>query len=219
MICVPIVENNLESALKKAEECLKYADLVEFRVDYIKDIREHDIVKFSKFPCIVTVRPSWEGGLWKGDNDTRLDLIKESIESNVKFVDVELKEKKNKEIVGYRNGIESDTEIIVSYHDFEKTPSKRELVDIVEKCLSIGDIAKVAIMVMSREDILNILEICNKYEGKIIGIGMGEKGKITRILNVHFGSVLTFASLEGKSSAPGQIDMQDIKRIWKELGI
>ncbi|XRP96767.1 type I 3-dehydroquinate dehydratase [Methanocaldococcus sp. 16A] len=219
MICLPVVENNVEDAIKTAEKYLEIADIVEFRIDMLKEVSEDDMEKFTKYPCIITVRADWEGGYWKKSNEERLNLIKKAIECNAKFVDIELKEEKNKELVKFRDEIGSKTKIIISYHDFEKTPSKDTLIDIVEKSLSIGDIAKFATMANSKEDIINILDVINKYPGKIIGIGMGEKGKLTRILGVYFGSILTFASYKGKSSAPGQVDIDTLKEIWRLMDL
>ena len=219
MICLPVVEDNVEDAIKTAEKYLEIADIVEFRIDMLKEVSEDDIKKFAKYPCIITVRPDWEGGYWKGNNEERLNLIKKAIEYNAKYVDIELREEKNKEIVKFRDEIGSKTKIIISYHDFEKTPSKEKLVDIVEKALSIGDIAKFATMANSKEDVLNILEVINKYPGKIIGIGMGEKGKLTRILGVYFGSILTLASYKGKSSAPWQVEIDTLKEIWRLMDL
>ncbi|MCQ6253988.1 type I 3-dehydroquinate dehydratase [Methanocaldococcus sp.] len=219
MICLPVVENNINEAIKKAEEYLKIADLVEFRIDFMENVNEKDIKKLAKYPCIITVRPDWEGGYWKEDNEKRLMLIKKAIECNAKYVDIELREQKNKEIVNFRDEINSKTKIIVSYHDFDKTPSKDRLINIVEESLKIGDIAKFATMANNKDDILNILEVINKYSGRVIGIGMGEKGKITRILGVYFGSILTFASYKGKSSAPGQIDIFTLKKIWELMDL
>ncbi len=219
MICLPVVEDSVEKAIKTAEKYLEIADIVEFRVDMLKEVSEGDIEEFTKYPCIITVRADWEGGFWKGNNEERLNLIKKAIECNAKFVDIELREEKNKEMVKFRDEVGSKTKIIISYHDFEKTPSKEELVNIVEKALSIGDIAKFATMANNKDDVLNILEVINNYPGKIIGIGMGEEGKLTRILGVYFGSILTFASYKGKGSAPGQIDIDTLKEIWRLMGL
>ncbi|ACV24838.1 type I 3-dehydroquinate dehydratase [Methanocaldococcus fervens] len=219
MICLPVVEDNVEEAIKTAKKYLEIADIVEFRVDMLKEVSEEDIAEFAKYPSIITVRPEWEGGYWRGSDEERLNLIKKAIECNAKFVDIELREEKNREIVKFRDEIGSKTKIIISYHDFEKTPSKEVLDDIVKKALSIGDIAKFATMANNKEDVLNILEVINKYSGKIIGIGMGENGKLTRILGVYFGSILTFASYKGKSSAPGQVDIETLKEIWKLMNL
>jgi 3-dehydroquinate dehydratase-1 len=219
MICIPIVDNNIDDALKNAEKALEEADIVEFRVDMLKEVDESAIEEMAKYPCIITVRADWEGGFWKKSNEERINPIKKAVECNAKFVDIELKEEKNKELVKFRDEIGSKTKIIISYHDFEKTPSYEELIKIVEGELKIGDIAKFAVMAKSKEDVLRVLNVVNKYERKIIGIAMGEGGKLTRILGVHFGSILTFASMEGRASAPGQIDVKRLKEIWKLMGI
>ncbi|ABR54611.1 3-dehydroquinate dehydratase, type I [Methanococcus vannielii SB] len=213
MICIPIIDNTVEKALISAKEALKYGDIVEFRLDLLDNLTKFDIEKFAKIPSIITIRANWEGGAWKESNNKRIEFLKHAIKHGAKFIDVELKEEKNLELVTYRNEIGSKTKIIVSYHDFEKTPEINELIDVVEKELKIGDIAKFATFSNSKKDVLKILEVMNKYPGDIIAIGMGESGKLTRILGLRFGSILTFASMKGKSSAPGQIDVTKLKEI------
>ena len=215
MICIPIVEDSIDKAIVSAERALEVADIVEFRVDYFKEIREEDIVEMAKYPSIVTIRAHWEGGRYKGSDDRRIELYKIAVENDVKYIDVELREKRNKEIVNFRDDTGSKTEVIVSYHNFEETPSYGYLLEVVNKELDIGDVAKFATMVNNKRDILNILRVVQEFEGRIIGIGMGEKGKLTRILGTYFGSILTFASMEGKSSAPGQIDVGKLKEIYR----
>ena len=141
-----------------------------------------------------------------------MELYKTAVENNVRYVDVELSEKRNRDLVSYRDEIGSKTKVIVSYHNFKETPPYRELVDIVNAELQIGDLGKFATMVNSKKDVLNILRATLEFEGRVIGIGMGEKGKLTRILATYFGSVLTFASMGGKHSAPGQMDVIALKR-------
>jgi len=212
MICIPIIENNIENAIISAKRALEVADIVEFRVDCIKDIKEEDIIKMTNYPSIITIRAHWEGGHYMGDDYKRISLYKVAIENNVKYIDVELNETRNKELVNFRDDIGSETKTIISYHNFKETPSYNKLLEIVDKELQIGDVGKFATMVNSKKDILNILRVIQEFEGRVIGIGMGEKGKLTRILGTYFGSVLTFASMEGKSSAPGQIDVLTLKK-------
>ncbi|WP_456420011.1 type I 3-dehydroquinate dehydratase [Methanocaldococcus infernus] len=217
MIALPVVERKVKDSLRVAEEYLKVADIVEFRLDYLEEVSLEDIGKFCKFNSIITIRPTWEGGYW--DKGERVELFKKAIEENAKFIDVELREEKNKELVEFRNRIGSKTKVIISYHNFEETPSFEKLCEVVENSLKVGDIAKIATMVKDKEDVLKILNLANKYRGRIIAIGMGEKGRLTRILAPYFGSILTFASYKGKSSAPGQIEIEELKEIWRKLRI
>ena len=65
------------------------------------------------------------------------------------------------------------------------------------------------------EDIKILEKIFNK---KIIVIGMGEKGKITRIVAPLLGSPFTYASLkEGKETAEGQISVDRLKELMRLL--
>jgi 3-dehydroquinate dehydratase-1 len=51
----------------------------------------------------------------------------------------------------------------------------------------------------------------------MIVLGMGDKGKITRVLQPYLGGYLTFASLDGSNSAPGQIDYNDLEKLYTNI--
>ncbi len=119
MICLPIVEDSKNKAIEVAKEYLKYADIVEFRVDYFKEVSINDIKDLCQYPSIITIRIKEEGGFFEGDRE---ELFKEAIKNNAKFIDVELREKLSRDLVEYRNKIKSETKIIVSYHNFKETP-------------------------------------------------------------------------------------------------
>jgi 3-dehydroquinate dehydratase-1 len=55
-----------------------------------------------------------------------------------------------------------------------------------------------------------------KKEERIV-VGMGEKGKMTRILGPMLGSYLTYASTPLAKSAPGQININSLKSIYNSL--
>ncbi|HIP74128.1 MAG TPA: type I 3-dehydroquinate dehydratase [Euryarchaeota archaeon] len=219
MICVPIVESNIEDAVAAAEEALKLADLVEFRADYFTSLEREDVVRMAEYPAIITIRAPWEGGRYSGNPRERIRLYELAIEHNAAYIDVELKEKMNRHLVSFRDSVGSKTKIIISYHDFSKTPGYPELSSIVEGELRIGDVGKFATMVNTKEDILTVLRVTLDFSGRVIGVGMGEKGKITRVLAPYFGSVLTYSSMNGKTSAPGQMDVLTLKRCREVLGL
>ena len=47
MICIPVIDKNIDDALKSAEEALKVADIVEFRVDMLENVDKEDIEKMA----------------------------------------------------------------------------------------------------------------------------------------------------------------------------
>ncbi len=225
-VCVPIMEANVEDAnraIRSAKE--GGADIVELRLDYIPDLDDGkvgDLVDSVEIPKIITIRPEREGGFWRGEEKDRVDLFLTALSFGAEYVDVEVSTD-----VGWRYEISkacksSGSKMIISYHNFEKTPPKEELIDICKNEYAAGAlIAKIATTVASIDDVSNILSVVDYFrrkEREIIGIGMGRLGRITRIMGPLLGSYLTYASLEkGKESAEGQLTLEETKTVLQIL--
>jgi 3-dehydroquinate dehydratase-1 len=105
----------------------------------------------------------------------------------------------------------------LSYHNFEYTPEKAELLDRLRIAESYGaDVAKLAVMPKNEKDVLALLEVTKDAQDElkipIITMSMGGIGAISRMLGWIYGSVVTFAVGE-KSSAPGQIPIENLRKI------
>ncbi|MDO5849119.1 MAG: type I 3-dehydroquinate dehydratase [Methanobrevibacter sp.] len=209
-IAIPIFQKSTDKVITIAEDCIKKgADILEFRVDGLKDPVLSDItntINEINFPMIVTNRISTEGGSFKGSEEERIDILKGCADL-VEYVDVELQtdDKYINELKDY------NADLIVSYHDFEKTPELDEIYYIVEKEKSIGDIAKVAFMPNDLEDTMKILAILSHYKDTI-AISMSELGSYTRVMASKFNSPITFAA-GTDVTAPGQIDIETMKAL------
>ncbi|WP_394295788.1 type I 3-dehydroquinate dehydratase [Methanobacterium paludis] len=215
MICVPILEKNSESVIKSANNAIKMgADILEFRIDGLDDPDPDEIkglIKDINYPFIATNRTSKEGGSFDGSEEERIEILFEAAKY-ADFVDIELKTDEN-----YRSKIiKVSKATIISYHDFKKTPSVTELLDIVKRESEIGDISKFAVMPENIQDTLVVLEVLSRVQNTI-GISMGNIGKYTRVIAPLFGSPITFASLD-KKSAPGQLDVTNTRNILDKLG-
>ncbi len=208
MICVSIGHiSQISEALQPGVK------LIEVRLDLIrKDPGEI----FSGIPgnikTIATCRP--EGY----SIEERIVLLKKCMDLGVSFIDIELEspEAYAAELTGFAKGC--DTEVIVSYHNFKETPDRNELHGIIERCFDLGGtIAKVATMVNAREDVNRLLSL---YElpGRKVVIGMGEAGRITRVMAPYLGAEFTFASIAGgDETAPGQITVSQLKEIYNVI--
>jgi 3-dehydroquinate dehydratase-1 len=212
MICVSIAEPdylNCKKALEKTE-------CAEIRMDMM-DLKESEIQEIFSYPgkdIIATCRP----GKDKYNDEERLEKLKTAITSGATFVDVEIEtsEAFKGEIIPI--AVQNKCKVIVSFHDFEKTPSSSELEDIVEQCFEQGaDIAKVACMIHSKQDISRILSLYDR-DNNIVAIGMGELGKITRIAAPFLGAPFTYASLNsGKETAKGQLTKHMMEKILEMI--
>ena len=217
MICIPITAKTTNEALKLVKTT--QADIIELRADFIRDISIKNlekILKNTKKHLIVTVRKSSEGGKFSGSEEKRLELLKKAIELGADFVDIELSSGTN--TINQLIKVSKKTKIIVSHHNFKKTPSNLQV--IYRKIKKTGcDVIKIAVFANSINDnalIFKLIDKAKKDNKKIIALCMGAHGEISRILSPVLGAFLTFGSLEkGKESAPGQIEAKTLKEIYR----
>ena len=211
LIAVPLTDENFEEKAKEARE--KGADLVELRVDqfsrteveYVSDLLE--TTKDLGLGTILTVRIEEEGGR-KVPNRGE---IFEKLAPKSDYADVELVARE--EIILVRNALErGGGRLIVSYHNFERTPANWILREVLREGRRYGGIPKVAVKANSYEDVSRLLCVGNQEKYEKILIAMGEVGKISRLAGFIFGSVITYASL-GKSLAPGQLPLEDMVKL------
>ncbi|MEH7523671.1 type I 3-dehydroquinate dehydratase [Bacillus sp. JJ1503] len=228
-ICVPIIGETI-SQIKEEAKYLKTidADLVEWRADFFENVEDIDQVKMalgiihkelSSTPFIFTFRSAREGG----EKDISLayyaELNKAVINTGlVDIVDVELfsDEVIIREVVNTAHT--NHVFVIISNHDFEKTPPKDEIIRRLRKAQELGgDLPKIAVMPTTASDVLTLLEatltMYDHYADRpIITMSMAEKGVISRLSGGIFGSSITFGSAK-KASAPGQIAATELRRV------
>jgi 3-dehydroquinate dehydratase I len=209
MICIAISDKSINKCLATLDRCELAEirlDLTEFDEDQIKQIFSHST------PTIATCRPDKKG---IQDQLRRLML---AIDSGAKYVDLEFEAEleQREKIMKYAKA--HNCKIIISYHNFIRTLPSKELHQIAEDCFKMGaDIAKVATQVNSIADAANLLSLYN-INKPIVAIGMGESGKLTRIIAPLLGAEFTFAAMDdGNATAPGQIKYQRMKEITDYL--
>ena len=219
-ICAPVIETTVERALKTIREANRLADLIELRIDYLRKPDLLALLKEGEKPVIVTNRRKEEGGRYQGDERMRVEILREAIELEAEYVDVEIGTERSvlKDLMADKK----ETEFILSFHDFRKTPSERELRRLYERMTRLGPgIIKMVTFAKSWQDNLKVLTLIPYAKGrkqKIVAFCMGEKGKISRVFAPMMGAAWTYASLNKKRvSAPGQLTIQEMRDIWKRL--
>ena len=206
-------------------------DLIEWRIDFFDQVEDTEkLVEtakklrqvMSEMPLLTTFRTHFEGGVKKLSEEEYFDICRVLIkEKATDLLDLELfrKTSKLKEIIAEAH--ENNIYIIMSNHDFDKTPETSELERRLTLMKTYGaDIAKIAVMPNSARDVLNLLlatdNIKYKLNCPLITMAMGDLGKVTRISGEVFGSCLTFGTV-GDASAPGQIESTNLKGILNTL--
>ncbi len=227
-ICVPIVSSGEIEIIKDIEKLNKTDhDLMELRIDYFKDYADYNKVtnllkKIREIyfkPIIFTYRTKKEGGMQDIDEEEYFKLNSYIIESKlIDLIDIELSksDKKIKSII--KIAAKNNTKVILSTHNFDKTPNENEIINCILKMQEFkADITKIAVMSKSEEDVLTLLSASLKMKKTIadrpfITMSMGSLGTITRVSGELFGSSITFASLN-KVSAPGQLSVENTKKL------
>src|SRR4051812_5632294 len=94
-ICAVITETSVESARQKIADAATPADLIELRLDYLRDFDFTDpaslraLLQKKARPVIITCRAVSEGGIQTVANDTRLRLLVEGARRMADYCDIE----------------------------------------------------------------------------------------------------------------------------------
>jgi 3-dehydroquinate dehydratase type I len=219
-LCLPIVETTVEKALFAIRQVNRWADLIELRADYLKRVNLAPLLESRRRPFIVTNRRKEEGGKYKGDERKRLSVLQEAMDLGSEYIDVELATERSLLRGLIRN--KGKTQVVLSFHDFQRTPSLRELQRLCGQMVQLeADVVKIVSFARAWEDNLTILSLipyARERRQKIVAFCMGEKGKISRVFSPFLGAAWTYASLNrSKASAPGQLTVGEMKEIWKTL--
>jgi len=213
--CVSIAEKTPDKIKKILKIALKKSDYVEVRFDFlkIKQIPEAiEMIKKDLSKIVCTLRPKTEGGKFLGNEKERIAILKLIAEYNPFLLDVEFNTlKKNSSFRRYLKS--TKTNLLVSWHDFKKTPSSTELKKKMKQMSKFSSNVKIVCTAKSIDDTNRMLELYSK-KGKIslISFAMGDFGRISRILCLYLGSPYTYVSL-GKAIAPGQFSVDEVKKI------
>jgi 3-dehydroquinate dehydratase-1 len=215
--CVTITEPSPTKLNKTLQTCLKRSDYAEIRFDFMEPNKVPialNLVKKHLSRCICTLRPRSEGGKFSSTEKNRVSILKLIAEYNPYLLDVEYNTvRKNKALHQYLK--KTKTNLLISWHDFTKTPNIGYLKATKKKMAKFSKNVKIVTTARSIKDTLGILSLY-KFQNNtnLIAFAMGDYGRMSRILCTHLGSPYTYVSL-GKPVAPGQFSLDEIKSIFE----
>ncbi|MCH7386115.1 type I 3-dehydroquinate dehydratase [Acinetobacter modestus] len=230
---VPITAKTKEQAIAQAKVIAanQDADLAEFRIDlldFAADSKQvvalgHELKKILvNKPMIATIRTHNEGGkLTISDADygkTYQAYLKQP------FMDMlDLEMFRDQQVVKNTVKLAHDKKVLIvmSNHDFQKTPNEDEIVKRLLKQDELGaDILKIAVMPQSKQDVFTLmnatLKVSQQSKKPLLTMSMGKLGTISRIATANMGGSFSFGMI-GEASAPGQIDVTKLKQFLKTV--
>jgi 3-dehydroquinate dehydratase type I len=188
-LCVAIFVTSVDQAKRDAARAAEAgADLVELRIDRYADgadrLTDPDVigrlVREVNVPCVVTHRPTWEGGESAASDEERLALLGDAAEHGAAYLDVELR------TLGAATALttlprESRPGLIASSHDFAGRPDRLYNI-IADLNAAPADVNKIVWAARTIRDNLEAFELLQHRQKPTIALCMGEAGLISRVL-------------------------------------
>ena len=221
-IVAAIADDPLRNAIRAAKVG---ADMIEIRIDLLNypadslHLLFKQLNKSVRIPIIATNRIDVEGGKFEGSEEERIEILLSVLEM-VDAIDIELRTGSEYRDLVVHRAKKAGKRVIISYHDFSKTPDIAVMQNIISDCFDAGaDIAKLAATPHSYEDALSLLQLtidCARAPAQVCIIGMGGYGVHTRVIAPIYGSALAYTSV-GAATAPGQIGIKELRGMLEML--
>jgi 3-dehydroquinate dehydratase-1 len=200
--------------LQRAVRMRNPPDLFELRLDALFAMREEleASLRNLRAPLIITARHPREGGSNQLSAQTRRALLIRFL-PHAAFVDIELRS-----AGAFASVLEAARakriRIIVSFHDFDETPSRPRLDGIARAARSLGaDVLKVATRTDTSAHLARLQDFFQsaRREMEIAAMGVGRLGRISRIEFARR-SALNYGHL-GSPQIEGQLSIIQLRRI------
>lgn len=191
--------------LRARRDAVEGADLIELRLDTVRDPVAAGALEGRRGPVIVTCRAAWEGGHFKGSEEERCRILQDALDQGAEYVDVEWQ-------AGFAGLIASTggRRIVLSSHEFAGVP-----VDLHERVVAMratgAEVVKIAVKASGLSDCLPLMKL-GSPDCRTVLIAMGEAGLSTRILPGRFGSAWTYA---GSVHDVGQVSARELLQDYR----
>lgn len=217
------------ASLKEAQGLAPEAvDLLELRVDAFAAQGDGGLKRVKRAalrlaqPLVITVRDAREGGAAAEIPGVERQRLHREFLEVATFLDIELRNAHRS-----RRLIEETKEagrgVILSCHDFKRTPSLPVLHQMAEKAAAAGaTVLKLATTTNTPADLATLLQFLVEADANRPGgmrfsvMGMGSYGKLSRLTLGRAGSVLNYGFLH-RAQVPGQWPAVELKQRLAEL--
>ena len=221
MICIALMAQDTEGALKKMTVAAPNCDLMEVRLDVMKSFDLEKLITSAQKPLLITYRSKNEGGKGDAPYNARVDYLLEAVRLGADYIDVEYAMP-----LEHRGRLFEEcgkSRLVLSKHFVNGTPSAETLSNLLEQMAATGaHVVKIVTQARTTFDNLTVLGVMPEAEAlgvKTVAFCMGPLGRISRVACPLLGGAFTFAAFrEGQESAPGQITAREMKYMLERLG-
>ncbi len=195
------------------------ADLIEVRLDYLHDAPDlPQIRRLTALPLIATNRSPQEGGLYAGPDDARLQPLFAAAAAGFEYVDLEVATPAVEAVVAKLKAA-SPVKVILSHHDFQRTPGLKGLHRVFQLEQAAGaDVCKIVSTARTAGDNLTCLRFTRQVSQQhaVICFCMGKAGIPSRLFSPLLGGFMTYAAVaRGMEAASGQLTLEDTRHLYE----
>jgi len=225
-LCIPLTIGDAPGAIARMQQTLRAgATMIEMRSDQATAetittclSTRPALPDGGAIPAIVTIRPTWEGGAYAGDEARRLDLFHSAVKAGANYIDVEWVAWQ--QTPDFRRILPPlcqayGCKLILSNHDFAGRPA-----DLEQRLAAMAAVAEAAVLKLvwkadSVVDAALALRLTREHTARnprpLLALAMGEFGQLSRLLGAKFAHPFTFATLpQDQGTAPGQPSIFDL---------
>ena len=151
-LCVTVTAPTT-AELRQRRDAVVDADLVELRLDTVADPSVEAALAGRRLPVIVTCRPAWEGGQFKGSEEERRRILRDALASDAEYVDIEWRAHFT-DLIAQTAG----RRVVLSMHDFTGVPD--DLTGRAQAMRATGaEVIKLAVTTSRLTDCLPLLDL------------------------------------------------------------
>src|SRR5262252_2467486 len=152
LLCVTVTAETT-AELRARRDAVVDADLVELRLDTVRDPAAAAALDGRRRPVIVTCRPTWEGGSFAGSEEERKRILADALALGAEYVDIEWRAGFD-DLIAQTGG----RRIVLSSHDFSGVPA--DLAARAQAMRATGaEVIKIAAQMTSLSDCVPLLDL------------------------------------------------------------
>lgn len=219
-LCAVVAGTTAAAMARQLKRALHETRTAEVRLDWLASDAERarflDWLERQRLRAtiVATCRRREAGGKFAGDVAGQLLALVRAVDAGCAWCDVEI-ETAVKLPPGALRALLRPAKILLSFHDFQKTPrglvAKREMLRRVRR--SDTGAVKVATKAKTLAEGLRVMSLA-RGQRNVVAVPMGEICAPLRILALREGSALGYAPVE-RDTAPGQAALHDMRDIFR----
>ncbi len=208
-IAVSLAPRDTEAGLATLRELAPAISMAEIRLDLMASFDLRRLIAEAPCPLIITCRPPREGGRFSGSEAERLAILRQAMDLGCAYVDSEWDS-----LAALADRGRGATKLIVSHHWNDQMPAT--LWGAYLELRDQADVVKLVGLARRPTDMLPIFDLLCRASSPVIGLAMGEAGRLTRLLAPCFPQcLLTYAApMPEAITAPGQMSVQEMTDIY-----